>query len=124
MDLSVNEVMAVAEEFVSEPSQIISDDSVSDENQTIDDLETTKEDDVITNVVPPAAPVAPLPDVDELVDRVIEAIGQGAALRGAVNEVSREIIEQIAWEVVPALAEALLKEEISKIIRQDHTPQG
>jgi len=36
-------------------------------------------------------------------------------LAAAISKVSREIIEKIAWEVVPDLAEALIKEEIRKI---------
>jgi hypothetical protein len=33
----------------------------------------------------------------------------------AIMKLSREIIERIAWEVVPELAEALLRENLSKI---------
>lgn len=36
-------------------------------------------------------------------------------LASAISRVSREIIEKIAWEVVPDLAEAIIKEEIRKI---------
>jgi CheY-like chemotaxis protein len=36
-------------------------------------------------------------------------------LAAAISKISREIIEKIAWEVVPDLAEALIKEEIRKI---------
>ncbi|WP_298431851.1 response regulator [Geobacter sp.] len=36
-------------------------------------------------------------------------------LSAAISRVSREIIERIAWEVVPDLAETLIKEEIRKI---------
>lgn len=36
-------------------------------------------------------------------------------LAAAIAKVSREIIEKIAWEVVPDLAETLIKEEIRKI---------
>jgi hypothetical protein len=36
-------------------------------------------------------------------------------LAAAISRISREIIEKIAWEVVPDLAETLIKEEIRKI---------
>ncbi|WP_298269884.1 response regulator transcription factor [Geobacter sp.] len=36
-------------------------------------------------------------------------------LSAAISRISREIIERIAWEVVPDLAETLIKEEIRKI---------
>lgn len=36
-------------------------------------------------------------------------------LASVISRVSREIIEKIAWEVVPDLAEAIIKEEIRKI---------
>jgi len=36
-------------------------------------------------------------------------------LAAAIAKISREIIEKIAWEVVPDLAETLIKDEIRKI---------
>jgi hypothetical protein len=36
-------------------------------------------------------------------------------LTAIVSRISRELIERIAWEVVPDLAEAMIKEEIRKI---------
>jgi hypothetical protein len=38
-----------------------------------------------------------------------------AQLVAAISKVSREVIERIVWEVVPDLAEALIKEEIRKL---------
>ena len=48
------------------------------------------------------------------------AIGTGAALSddqvaALVSRLSRDIIEKIAWEVVPDLAERIITEEIRKI---------
>jgi CheY-like chemotaxis protein len=40
------------------------------------------------------------------------------ALRRAVAAVARDVIERIVWEVVPPLAEALLKEEIARVVRE------
>ncbi len=36
-------------------------------------------------------------------------------LAAAISRISREVIERIAWEVVPDLAETLIKEEIRRI---------
>jgi hypothetical protein len=36
-------------------------------------------------------------------------------LAAAISRISKEVIERIAWEVVPDLAEALIKEEIRRI---------
>lgn len=36
-------------------------------------------------------------------------------LVAAISKISREVIERIVWEVVPDLAEALIKEEIRKL---------
>ncbi|MBF8251255.1 MAG: response regulator [Deltaproteobacteria bacterium] len=36
-------------------------------------------------------------------------------LRAALSKVSREVIEKIVWEVVPDLAEMLIKEEIKRL---------
>jgi len=38
-----------------------------------------------------------------------------AQLAEAISRISKEIIEKIAWDVVPDLAEAIIKEEIRKI---------
>ena len=60
-----------------------------------------------------AAEEEPLPPVT--------SAGEGAVtfteeqLAAAIAKVSREIIEKIAWEVVPDLAETLIKDEIRKI---------
>jgi len=38
-----------------------------------------------------------------------------AELTAALTRISREVIERIVWEVVPDLAEVLIKEEIRKL---------
>ncbi|MDD2321568.1 MAG: response regulator [Geobacteraceae bacterium] len=58
-------------------------------------------------IAPEAVPAAPCPE-----DSVTFTEEQLAA---AISRVSREIIEKIAWEVVPDLAETIIKEEIRKI---------
>lgn len=54
----------------------------------------------------PAAPTAPVAAPGELSE---------AQLAALVSRISRELIEKIAWEVVPDLAETIIREEIRKI---------
>lgn len=59
--------------------------------------------------VPPAeheAPEAPAPS---------QALLPEDQLRALLSQVSREVIEKIVWEVVPDLAEMLIKEEIKRL---------
>jgi CheY-like chemotaxis protein len=56
---------------------------------------------------PSAAPAAPAP-----------ADGGEAALRAALKNASQEVIERIAWEVVPQLAETILKEYVERTMRE------
>jgi hypothetical protein len=61
--------------------------------------------------------------------------GAGAAVNGALLErlqtldltsdqvnavlaISRDVIEKVVWEVVPVLAETLIKEEIARLTRE------
>ena len=65
-------------------------------------------------------PLTPPPIQEPLLPVVPPAVAEGALfteeqLVAALSKVSRELIERIVWEVVPDLAEALIKEEIRKI---------
>ncbi len=48
------------------------------------------------------------------------AAGDGgeAQLRDALSRASREVIERIAWEVVPQLAETIIREQIDRLVNQ------
>jgi hypothetical protein len=61
-------------------------------------------------VSPPATPVmtAAMP-VSHLTDEQIEAI---------VSKVFRQVIERIAWEVVPEMAETIIKEELLRLTQE------
>lgn len=59
---------------------------------------------------PPAPPVAPAP----VVAAPVAPLGE-EQLRTLLSQVSREVIERIVWEVVPDLAETIIKEEIRKL---------
>jgi CheY-like chemotaxis protein len=74
----------------------------------------------------PVAPVAPAAPVEPAAPPVpISAPSQEAApaqaaldenqLRELLSRVSRDVIERIVWEVVPDLAETIIKEEIRKL---------
>ncbi|MRR53535.1 MAG: response regulator [Deltaproteobacteria bacterium] len=61
----------------------------------------------------PAAEEEPLPPVASATEGAVTFTEE--QLAAAIAKVSREIIEKIAWEVVPDLAETLIKDEIRKI---------
>jgi CheY-like chemotaxis protein len=44
--------------------------------------------------------------------------GESTPSTGEINAAAREIIERVVWEVVPELAEALIKEEIQRILAE------
>jgi CheY-like chemotaxis protein len=46
------------------------------------------------------------------------SITGNADLAAALSGASAEIVERVAWEVIPALAEAILKEEIARVVRE------
>jgi CheY-like chemotaxis protein len=62
-------------------------------------------------LVPPAA-IHPV--VASTVDQTMAAIAAKGPEYEAIAKLSREIIEKIVWEVVPELAEAILREQIAK----------
>jgi CheY-like chemotaxis protein len=69
---------------------------------------------VLTPAAPPAPSLTPAPAAAQ------PAVGGEVALSdeqlaAIVSKISRDIIEKIAWEVVPDLAEMLIREEIRKL---------
>jgi hypothetical protein len=68
--------------------------------------------------------IAPLSDairnrVDEAAGRASAQIeGITSAQAAAIQTLTREIIERVVWEVVPDLAEAIIKEELSKLLKE------
>ncbi len=93
----------------------------------------------MTSEAPPAAPMAPAAPVaavtpvtpvtpvtngaaaiaipPELAGKLDE-IGLTPAQADAVLALSREIVERVVWEVVPVLAETMIKEEIARLTRE------
>ena len=47
-----------------------------------------------------------------------QADGGEAALRAALKNASQEVIERIAWEVVPQLAETIVREYVERTMRE------
>jgi hypothetical protein len=45
------------------------------------------------------------------------ADGGEALLREALSKASKDVIEKIAWEVVPQLAETIIREELERLIK-------
>ena len=41
-----------------------------------------------------------------------------AALRQALSQASREVIERVVWEVVPQLAETIIRENLDRLVKQ------
>lgn len=44
--------------------------------------------------------------------------GGEAALRAALSNASREVIERIAWEVIPQLAEVIIREHVNQLVKE------
>lgn len=75
-----------------------------------------------------AAPVAapkPAPAVDaavkaaaEKVETKVASLGLSPAQVEAVTALTREVVERVVWEVVPVLAETLIREEISRLTKE------
>jgi hypothetical protein len=66
----------------------------------------------------PAAATSPLAaQVNGQLAPKLEGLGLSAAQADAVLALSREIVERVVWEVVPQLAETLIKEEIARLTR-------
>ena len=60
----------------------------------------------------PAAVAAP-----GLLSRAATADGGEAVLREALSRASREVIERVVWEVVPQLAETIIRENLDRLTR-------
>jgi len=54
----------------------------------------------------------------------LDEIAQRGPEYAAIASLSREVIERIAWEVVPDLAEAIIREEIERLVAARGTSGG
>jgi CheY-like chemotaxis protein len=71
----------------------------------------------ITLALPPTVSAAVSAAVGAAVDQKIAAIGARGAEYEAIAKLSREIIEEIVWEVVPELAEVIIREHVERHVR-------
>jgi hypothetical protein len=72
-------------------------------------------------VAAPPAPPAKAAVVPVDLERKLAAEVPGLSpeqLQAVVRVVSREIIEQVAWEVVPDLAETIIREQIQALLKE------
>ena len=65
--------------------------------------------------VAPAAPPIPEPQAPVSTATAVPASLDAELLKTLLSKVSRDVIERIVWEVVPDLAETIIKEEIRKL---------
>jgi hypothetical protein len=72
--------------------------------------------------VTPAAPAAHASPVTSAVNGQLAGklgeLGLTPQQADAVLALSREVVERVVWEVVPQLAEALIKEEIARLTKE------
>ena len=71
----------------------------------------------LTVGLPPTVSAAVSAAVGTAVDQKIAAIGARGPEYEAIAKLSREIIEQIVWEVVPELAEVIIREHVERHVR-------
>lgn len=68
---------------------------------------------------PPSVGTAPLPTMAAAVSSIVDQKVAALAARGpeyeAIAKLSREVIEQVVWEVVPELAEAIIRQEVDRL---------
>jgi DNA-binding response OmpR family regulator len=73
-------------------------------------------------VAPAPAPAAPAASVATAVNGGMQSklsdLGLSPQQADAVMALSREVVERIVWEVVPQLAEVIIKEEIARLTRE------
>ena len=74
--------------------------------------------------VPPAettghqpAPVLPQGVAGVVAGQATPADGGETVLREALSRASREVIERVVWEVVPQLAETIIRENLDRLIK-------
>jgi len=77
------------------------------------------------HVAPAASPMASTHGVAGAVDRAngqlagkLGELGLSPAQADAVMALSREVVERVVWEVVPHLAETMIKEEIQRLMKE------
>jgi hypothetical protein len=68
--------------------------------------------------VPPPEKVGHKPTPPAAPARAASGDGGEALLREALSKASLEVIERIVWEVVPQLAETIIRENVERLVRE------
>lgn len=66
--------------------------------------------------IPHSMPAPVVAAVSSAIDQKVAAIATRGKEYEAIAKLSREIIEQVVWEVVPELAEVIIKQEIDRLV--------
>jgi hypothetical protein len=61
--------------------------------------------------------VVPQGGAGVLAGRATPVDGGEAVLREALSQASREVIERVVWEVVPQLAETIIRENLDRLVK-------
>jgi CheY-like chemotaxis protein len=69
-------------------------------------------------VPPRAEPTTLHPAANGHLGKKLDELGLTPAQADAVLALSRELVERVVWEVVPQMAEAIIKEEISRLTKE------
>jgi len=64
---------------------------------------------------PPQAIAAAVASVADKIDQKVAALAERGPEYEAIAKLSREIIEQVVWEVVPELAEAIIRQQVDRL---------
>jgi hypothetical protein len=103
------------EPFSEAPDSAFSEPSLSMREAALDDKTAHRAEPLLAplHVTPDTKPfIAPLPDAEAGASATTLSEEQ---LKAAITGASREVIERIVWEIVPDLAEAMIREAILKI---------
>jgi endonuclease III len=69
-------------------------------------------------VPPRSEPTTISPATNGHLGKKLNELGLTPAQADAVLALSRELVERVVWEVVPQMAEMLIKEEISRLTKE------
>jgi hypothetical protein len=67
-------------------------------------------------VASPAGSAPLVGAVSSAIDQKVAAVAARGREYEAIAKLSREIIEQVVWEVVPELAEVIIRQELDRLI--------
>lgn len=72
----------------------------------------------------PHAVAAPAPGVREAAASQAAAASEAAAARDAINAIAEKVVREVAWEVIPDLAEAIIRRRIRELEEELEKKEG